>query len=132
MISDNYILCVDDDEDDCKLLDEAIKKNKQPSSVKYVRSGEEAITFLTASVKQGNYPRLIVLDINMPKMNGFQLLLEIRKILPVFVPILFLTSSSQDKDIIYSENHQASFMTKPTDLKGYQAIADTIFMSLIQ
>lgn len=94
-------------------------------------SAETAISFLTESVKQKNYPKLIVLDVNMPKVNGFQLLHEFKEILPVFVPVLFLSTSQRDADILYSEKHMASFMLKPTDVKGYQVIIDTLFKSLL-
>ena len=127
----DYILCVDDDQDDCLLLDEAIKKSGRDISLKFLPSGEEAISFLTHAKEQSNLPKLLILDINMPRMNGTDLLTEIRDTLDINIPALILTTHPRDKDILIGERNGASLLVKPNDLSSYDLIVETIFNSLL-
>lgn len=127
----DYILCVDDDEDDCLLLDEAIKKTGRDITLKFLPSGEEAISFLSQAKEKSNLPKLLILDINMPRMNGTDLLTEIRETLHLDIPALILTTHPRDKDIIIGERNGASLLAKPTDLNSYDLIVETIFNSLL-
>jgi CheY-like chemotaxis protein len=131
MKSVDYILCVDDDKDDCELLSEAIKNSGHPTTIKFLHSGEEAISFLRKAEKDKHLPKLLILDVNMPKMNGLQVLTEIRKTLPVYVPVLFLTTSPGDNEVTFSENNNAAIMAKPTTANGFHSVVHTIFGSLL-
>src|SRR5687767_1114630 len=98
----DYILCVDDDKDDCELLSEAVKNSGYSTTIKFLHSGEEAISFLIKAQTESRLPKLLILDVNMPKMNGLQALTEIRKTLPAYVPVLFLTTSPRDSEVTFS------------------------------
>lgn len=126
----DYILCVDDDEDDCLLLEEAIKKSGRDIRMKFLPSAEEAIAFLSRALNQFNLPKLIILDINMPRMNGTDLLSEIRDTLNINIPAIILTTHPRDKDILLGERNGASLLVKPSSLQNYDVIVETIFNSL--
>lgn len=127
----DYILCVDDDEDDCQLLEEAIKKSGRSISLKFLPSADEAIAFLSGALNQSNLPKLIILDINMPRMNGTDLLTEIRDTLKIKTPAIMLTTHPRDEDILLGEKNGASLLVKPNDLRSYDVIVETIFNSLL-
>lgn len=111
----------DDDPDDQLLLQEALRENNIPNSVFFVENGEELIEFLT---KQGKFegndhlnPGLILLDLNMPKMDGRQAL-KLLKEDPILkkIPIIVLTTSRADNDILECYDLGVnSFISKPVN-----------------
>ncbi len=114
------ILMADDDPDDQILLKEALKENNIPNSVCFVENGEELIDFLH---KRGKFeevellPGLILLDLNMPKMDGRQAL-KLLKADPVLkkIPIVVLTTSRADSDILECYDLGVnSFISKPVN-----------------
>ena len=111
------ILLVDDNEDDILLIKEAFRDANLANSIHSVTDGDTAITYLR---KQGKYkevkePGLVLLDINMPKKNGFEVLGEIKTDKSLcHIPIVMLTASSRDEDIVKSYQKGAStFVRKP-------------------
>jgi len=114
------ILMADDDPDDQILLQEALKENNIPNSVCFVENGEELLDFLH---KRGKFeevefsPGLILLDLNMPKMDGRQAL-KLLKADPVLkkIPIVVLTTSRADSDILECYDLGVnSFVSKPVN-----------------
>jgi len=114
------ILLVEDSEDDILLTTEALKESKVRISLNVVHDGVEAMDYLH---KQGEYeksvrPDLIILDLNLPKKDGREVLAEIKedeglKIIPVAV----LTTSESEADIMKSYKlHANCYITKPVDL----------------
>lgn len=110
----------DDDVDDQILLQEALKENNIPNAVHFVENGEELVDFL---FKKGRfeevncYPSLILLDLNMPKMDGRQAL-RLLKADPVLkkIPIVVLTTSRSDSDILECYDLGVnSFISKPVN-----------------
>ena len=110
----------DDDPDDQMLLQEALKENNIPNSVCFVENGEELIEFLH---KRGKFegvellPGLILLDLNMPKMDGRQAL-KLLKADPILkkIPIVVLTTSRADSDILECYDLGVnSFISKPVN-----------------
>jgi two-component system response regulator len=110
----------DDDADDQILLQEALKENNIPNSVSFVQNGEELIDFLN---KRGRFqnvncsPGLILLDLNMPKMDGRQAL-KLIKSDPVLkkIPIVVLTTSRAHSDILECYDLGVnSFISKPVN-----------------
>ncbi len=128
---DNYILCVDDDQDDCSLLEESIKRTGKSIILEFVPSGQEALEFLIEAIQADNLPSLIILDINMPKLTGSEILPKIRNVLKITVPVLFFTTFPRNQDIELGEKYEASLLVKPTTLEGYNQIVKTIFDSLL-
>lgn len=124
------ILLVEDNEGDILLTLEAFKELKVKNNIAVVKDGEEAIEFLK---KQGQYaesimPHLILLDINMPKLNGIEVLDFIKKDEKLRkIPVVMLTTSSSDSDI--SECYEKSancFITKPMDFGKFQSVVEAI------
>jgi CheY-like chemotaxis protein len=133
MANNKYILCIDDDDDDCSLLREAIIKANTSFSVKSVKSGDEAIKFLVKGIEKNDLPGLIVLDINMPGMDGQEALVRIQKLLALsYIPILFLSTNPSENDMLLAESRNVSVFTKPTSMKGYDDITQTIFKTLLK
>ena len=124
------ILLVEDNPGDALLAQEALQDSKLLIKTHHVEDGVEALTFLR---KEGVYtdvptPDLIILDLNLPRKNGREVLAEIKsddalKSLPVVV----LTSSEAEKDILQSYALQANcYITKPIDLYQFMTIVQTI------
>lgn len=124
------ILLVEDSLADIRLVKEALKDGKLYNSLNVVRDGMEAMAFLR---KEGKYkavsrPDLILLDLNLPKMDGREVLSEIKQDTDLKrIPVLILTSSQTDKDIIKSYNQHANcYITKPVDLDQFFEVIKSI------
>jgi CheY-like chemotaxis protein len=108
------VLHIDDDEEDRMLLEEALQKLDANIKVQQVDSGKAALSFLKQAREAGHLPCLIILDINMPGMNGKEVLKEIKKdreLAPLPL-ILFTTSSASTySDLIQEEN--VELISKP-------------------
>lgn len=121
------ILLVEDNEDDILLEEEALTDAKLVNLMYVVRDGEEAMAYLR---RQGKYkdaqmPGLILLDINMPKKNGFEVLKEIKEDPALMhLPVVMLTTSDREADIVKSYAKGAcSFITKPMDFDKFKDVA---------
>lgn len=113
------ILLVEDNEDDILLEREALSEAKLVNLMHIVRDGEEAMAYLRCEGKYHDAPMpgLILLDINMPKKNGFEVLNDI-KADPALahIPVVMLTTSDSEADVVKSYAKGAcSFITKPMD-----------------
>ena len=111
------ILVVDDNDDDVLIIQEAFTQEKLVNVLQVVRDGEEALAYLR---RQGKYhdagqPGLVLLDINMPKKDGLEVLKEIKQDASLrHIPVVMLTTSSRDEDVIRSYSGGAcSYITKP-------------------
>jgi CheY-like chemotaxis protein len=129
-MSEIQILLVEDNEGDILLTLEAFKEIKIKNSIAVVKDGEEAIEFLK---KQGQYadrvmPNLILLDINMPKLNGIEVLDFIKKDDKLRkIPVVMLTTSSSESDIaICYEKSANCFITKPLDFGKFLNVVEAI------
>jgi len=117
------ILLVEDNEDDIILIEEAFTEAKWMNLIFKVRDGEGALAYLR---KQGPYanmrrPGLVLLDINMPRKNGFEVL-QAMKADPLLdaLPVVMLTTSDREEDIIRSYTHGASsYIRKPVRLEQF-------------
>jgi two-component system response regulator len=121
-----YILLVEDSEDDVDLTLRALAKQNIGNAVEVVRDGAEALDFLFA---RGAYagrdprdlPQLVLLDINLPKLSGIQVLRSMRKNqVTSMVPVVMLTTSEQDEDVVESYSSGAnSYVQKPIDFEEF-------------
>lgn len=117
------ILLVEDSEADAELTCRALQEGKICNNVSRVRDGVEAMAYLH---REGDYadatrPDLILLDLNMPKVDGREVLRRIREDENLkIIPVVVLTTSSHDKDIFESYGLAAnSYIVKPVDLNGF-------------
>lgn len=112
----NFILLVDDDEDDQAFFLDTIREIDMNIKIQVANNGIEAISFLKGSKP---IPSLIFLDLNMPLMNGFQCLVELKNnALLKNIPVIIFTTSHNSNDIIKTEEMGAAyFFTKPFDYK---------------
>ncbi len=120
------ILLVEDSEDDIVLEQEALAEAKLVNVMSVVRDGEEAMAFLR---RQGKYhsapvPGLILLDINMPKKNGFEVLNDLKADPALMhIPVVMLTTSDNEADIVKSYAKGAcSYITKPMDFDKFRDV----------
>lgn len=118
------ILVADDDLEDCEMIREALTESRLLNEVHFVHDGEQLISFLheksqAATLEQSHLPGLILLDLNMPKMDGREVLKELKKHPRLHqIPVIVLTTSQAEEDIVRSYNSGAnSFITKPIEFE---------------
>jgi chemotaxis family two-component system response regulator Rcp1 len=124
------ILLVEDNEADVRLTREALKENKVANNLYVVGDGEEAIAFLRQKGKYADAPRpdLILLDLNLPKKDGREVLAEIKVDDELKrIPVVVLTISKAEEDILKSYNlHANCYITKPIDLNQFMKVVQSI------
>jgi chemotaxis family two-component system response regulator Rcp1 len=124
------ILVVDDNEDDVLLLQESLRDEPAVSLLHAVHDGEEAMAFLRQEGKHAAAPRpdLILLDLNLPKKDGRQVLAEIKGDENLKrIPVVILTVSSAEEDILKTYNlHANCYITKPIDLTQFMKVVRSI------
>ena len=124
------ILIVDDNPGDVRLTVEALNDGGMQNSLHTARDGAEAIAFLRRQGKYGDAPRpdLILLDLDMPRMGGLQVLAEIKKDAALKdIPVVILTGSHDIEDIVKTYNlHANCYVTKPIDLEQFIRMVKSI------
>lgn len=124
--SKNIVLYADDDIDDLQLVQDAFLQYAHYVSVITVKDGVEALSFLKNLSESDPPPCLIILDVNMPRMNGKEALLLIRQIKRFeSVPIILFTTSNQSLDKDFANRYEAGFITKPIDVRQMETITRT-------
>ncbi|MFX1254573.1 MAG: response regulator [Promethearchaeota archaeon] len=120
------ILFVEDDHVDAMTVERAFKEIGVPNKLIVVSTGEEALSFLKD--KKTEKPCLILLDLNMPRMNGLELLKIIKQDGTLkTIPVVVLTSSNEERDIIESFNWSvAGYMVKPAEYVKFVEVLRTI------
>ncbi len=124
------ILLVEDNEGDIVLTKEALSEAKINNKVTVVRDGEEAINFLNESLNTDSdlLPDLVLLDINLPKIDGKEVLFYIKNhsVLKK-IPVVMLTTSSSEMDVTDAYlNHANCFITKPVDIHKFFSVVRMI------
>jgi chemotaxis family two-component system response regulator Rcp1 len=124
------ILLVEDNEGDARLAMEAMRDSKIRNKLHHVSDGEEAMAFLRKEGKYAKAPRpdLVLLDLNLPKKDGRQVLAEIKIDDSLKrIPVVILTVSSAEEDILKSYNlHANCFITKPIDLSQFMKVVRSV------
>lgn len=125
-----HILLVEDNPADVYLATAALKEGSINKSISVVPDGEEAIDFLQKRGKYGAVPKpdLILLDINLPKLDGKEVLTLIKNDPELqAIPVIMLTTSSYQDDIFQSYfNHANCYITKPGEYEKYQETVNRI------
>ena len=124
------VLLVEDNPADVRLTMEALKEEKVYSNLHVVNDGVEAMSYLRREGKYTQSPRpdLILLDLNLPKKDGREVLKEIKSDEGLkAIPVVVLTVSKSEEDIMRSYNlHANCYISKPVDLKQFMKIAKTV------
>lgn len=127
-----YILLVEDNDDDIELTKLAFQENKFANSIKIIKDGEKALNFLLRKgndeIKEIGRPVFILLDINLPKVNGMDILMHLKKDDYIkHVPVIMLTTSRQDEDIVKSYDLGAnSYVRKPVDYQEFVKVINNL------
>jgi two-component system, chemotaxis family, response regulator Rcp1 len=125
-----HILLVEDNPADAELTCEAFETSKLLLKIDVVGDGVEALDYL---LRQGAYadaevPDIVLLDLNVPKIDGRQVLATMRATDSLrHIPVVVLTSSDAERDIVESYRTGANcYVTKPVDLQAFQAIVRSV------
>ena len=133
------VLLVEDSPGDVRLTREAFKDAKVHISLHVAADGAKAMAFLKREGEYANAPRpdLILLDLNLPKKDGREVLAEI-KVDPALktIPVVVLTTSSSEADILRSyQLHANCYITKPVGLEGFLTVVksiDSFWLSVVR
>jgi CheY-like chemotaxis protein len=133
------VLLVEDDPGDELMTREAFEDNKIGNRLHVARDGEEALDFLYRRGKHAGAPRvdLVLLDLNLPKYDGRQVLEKIRSDPELtHLPVVILTTSSSEEDILRSYKlHANAYVTKPVDVNQFISAVrqiDDFFLSVVR
>ncbi len=116
------ILLVEDNPSDAELTIRALKKNKLTNDIHWVKDGEEAILFIFGKdEKTITKPKVILLDLKLPKVDGLEVLKKLKgNEKTSTIPVVVLTSSNEEKDIIESYKIGVnSYIVKPVDFEKF-------------
>jgi two-component system response regulator len=126
------ILLVEDNPDDARLTLRALERNHLANRVFHVKDGEEALDYIFSrgeykNIKHQANPKVIFLDLKLPKVSGLEVLREIKKDESTkHIPVVILTSSKEEQDVIESYKLGVnSYIVKPVDFENFMtAISD--------
>ena len=124
------ILLAEDNPGDVRLTEKALEKGKIVNNLHVVEDGVEAIEFLRQEGEYADVPRpdLMLLDLNMPRMDGQEVLAEMDENPELRrIPVVVLTSSEAEEDIVQSyELNANAYLTKPVDFDGFMDVIESV------
>ncbi|WP_197523261.1 response regulator [Actinokineospora sp. G85] len=133
------VLLVEDDDGDVLMTREAFEHYKIRNTLHVVRDGEQAVRFLRRDDEYADAPRpdLILLDLNLPRFDGRQVLAEIKADSTLrSIPVVVLTTSEAEEDILRSyELHANAYVTKPVDFDRFIEVIqkiDEFFVTVVK
>jgi len=125
-----HILMVEDNPGDVRLALEALKESKIRNTTDVLEDGAEVMPYLRREGKYANFlrPDLILLDLNLPKKNGQEILTEIKTDSEInSIPVVILTTSEAPEDVMKAyEKHANCYITKPVDLDQFLTVVKAI------
>jgi CheY-like chemotaxis protein len=132
------ILLVEDDPGDVLITREAIDGSKFANHLNVVSNGEQALQYLRreAPYESATRPGLILLDLNLPRLDGREVLAQVKADPDLRrIPVVVLTTSSADEDIVRSYDlHANAYVTKPVDFDQFMSVVrqiDEFFISIV-
>lgn len=124
------IFMVEDDPADARLTLESLQQSKLRNDVTVIETGEQALTYLRGEGEHTGRPKpdLILLDINLPGMDGVEVLEQIKADDAIdAIPVVMLTTSDQDADILRSyKAHAAAYVQKPLGIDEFAKVVNAI------
>lgn len=133
------VLLVEDDQGDILLTKEAFDLNKVRNRLNVVNDGEQAMAFLRRDAPYADAPRpdLILLDLNLPRMGGLEVLAEVKADAALrTIPVVVLTTSEAEEDILHSYRlHANAYVSKPVDFEQFIRVVrqiDDFFVTVVK
>ena len=121
----NIVLYADDDSDDLDLVQDSFSLYSKNVEVVTAKDGSQALSYLQQLNHEDPAPCLIILDINMPVINGKEVLKKIREMTRfVSIPVVLFTTSSLPQDENFARKYNAGFVTKPLDVTQMEVITE--------
>lgn len=138
-VSPINILLVEDDPGDVLMTREALEEHKVMNNLFVVNNGEDAVSFLTRQGDHADAPRpdLILLDLNLPRLDGREVLARIKADEELRrIPVVVLTTSQAEEDILRSYDlHANAYVAKPVDFEQFSRVIrqiDEFFISIVR
>jgi CheY-like chemotaxis protein len=133
------VLLVEDDQADVLLTKEAFELNKVRNRLNVVSDGEQAMAYLRRedAFSHAQRPDLILLDLNLPRMSGLEVLQEVKADLELrTIPVVILTTSEAEEDILHSYRlHANAYVSKPVDFEQFIRVVrqiDDFFVTVVK
>jgi CheY-like chemotaxis protein len=133
------VLLVEDDPGDVLITREAFEENKVRNQLNVVNDGVKALAYLRQEDGYADAPRpdLILLDLNLPKMGGHEVLQQIKSDVNLQrIPVVVLTTSDAEEDVLRSYNlHANAYVTKPVDFERFLSVVrqiDDFFVTVVK
>jgi len=122
-MSKQTILWADDDEDDLMMMREVLEQIDQSYEIVEVYNGKEAINYLQRRKQNnGSFPCLVIMDINMPVMNGKEALVQIKSDEDLkAIPVVIFTTSKSTMDQLFCQHYGVTMISKPPDFETLRA-----------
>lgn len=122
------LLLVEDNPADANLLMLSLKESGRQTEIHWLTDGEQAIKFVQGQITEEKNPHLIVLDLNLPRHDGFEVLAAIRASQSLrHTPVVIFTSSYRNEDVKKSQEFPSvAFLTKPEDLADYDVLGEKL------
>ena|SRR5436305_448422 len=121
----NIVFYADDDTDDLELVQDAFKRYTQNVEVITAPDGHQALHYFRRLQKEDPLPCLVILDINMPVLNGKEVLRHLRSMEGFeSLPVVLFTTSSLPQDLLFAQKYNAGFVTKPIDATQMEVITE--------
>jgi CheY-like chemotaxis protein len=134
-----HVLLVEDDPGDVLITREAFAENKVRNNLSVVNDGVKALQFLRREAEYADAPRpdLILLDLNLPRMDGHEVLAHIKSDADLQrIPVVVLTTSDAEEDVLRSYDlHANAYVTKPVDFERFLGVVrqiDDFFVSVVK
>jgi two-component system response regulator len=132
MRDENEILLIEDDEADVELTMHALRENKLANHIQVLRDGEEALEYLFGQGSEGrtsgHKPKLILLDLKLPKVDGIEVLRRLKSDPETkSIPVVMLTSSNEERDLIKGYDLGInSYIQKPVDFNRFRELVTQV------
>jgi CheY-like chemotaxis protein len=130
MVEEIRVLLVEDNENDVAILRRTLENHPGLATLSHVWDGAEALRYL---LREGEYagaprPDLIITCLNLPKINGLEVLARLKEDDSLRrIPVVVLTSSEREEDMVHAyDSGAASFLTKPADRRGYDRVVQVV------
>jgi len=138
-VSPAQILLVEDNPSDVRLTEEALAQAKILNELHVVTDGEQALAFVRQEGDYGEVPRpdLVLLDLNLPRINGLEVLEQMKDDPDLRrIPVAVLTTSEDDRDVLAAyDRHVNCYLTKPVDFTEFARVVQSIenfFLSIVR